>query len=134
MLAAPLPVRPALAALLLCETVIIEANTGTNTLVRVSDRIAIAAFPTERPLSVYVKITDAEGAYTLRLVYREGATQRVIDSLELGTIHAVDRLRYYDAVLPIILSISGVGTYFLGLTANGEYLGETRLEILARPH
>jgi hypothetical protein len=122
-----------MSALLLCETVIVEANTNTKTLVRVSDLLRRGSFPARTAAYVYLKITDAEGDYLLRLEYVHGATGETIDSVDIGVIRAVDRLRYYDAVVPATLNIPEPGRYEIRLLANGRYIGTAKLEVLAPP-
>jgi hypothetical protein len=88
-------------------------------------------FPARFAVYAYIRITDAEGDYTFRLEYVRSATLEIIESVELGVIRATDRLRYYDAVVPMTLNIPEPGAYELRVIGNGGQLGFTRLEVLA---
>jgi hypothetical protein len=54
--------------MLLCDLTIREAGTGKVSLIGVFENISAARFPVvHRALSVYAKLADAEGEYTIRL-------------------------------------------------------------------
>ena len=60
--------HPSLNAMLLCDLTIREHGTGKISLIGVFENISAARFPVvHRALSVYAKLTDAEGDYTIRL-------------------------------------------------------------------
>lgn len=54
--------------MLLCDLTIREHGSGKISLIGVFENISAARFPVvHRALSVYAKLTDAEGEYTIRL-------------------------------------------------------------------
>ena len=60
--------HPSLNAMLLCDLTIREHGSGKISLIGVFENISAARFPVvHRALSVYAKLTDAEGDYTIRL-------------------------------------------------------------------
>ena len=60
--------HPSLNAMLLCDLTIREHGSGKISLIGVFENISSARFPVvHRALSVYAKLTDAEGEYTIRL-------------------------------------------------------------------
>ncbi len=64
------PVRPhpSLNAMLLCDLTLREQGTGKLSLIGIFENISAARFPVvHRALSVYAKLADAEGAYTIGL-------------------------------------------------------------------
>lgn len=64
---APRP-HPSLNAMLLCDHTIREHGTGKVSLIGVFENISAARFPVvHRALSVYAKLVDAEGEYSIRL-------------------------------------------------------------------
>jgi hypothetical protein len=83
----------------------------------------VATLPVDKSMAVYAKITDAQGPYTFRLDYVDVSTDRVLDRIEFDTASRLDRLRYYDLVLPVTVPLAGVGTYEFRLYANDSYLG-----------
>lgn len=65
---APERPHPSLNAMLLCDLTIREHGSGKISLIGVFENISAARFPVvHRALSVYAKLTDAEGDYTIRL-------------------------------------------------------------------
>jgi hypothetical protein len=60
--------HPSLNAMLLCDHTIREQGTGKVSLIGIFENISAARFPVvHRSLSVYAKLGDAEGEYTIRL-------------------------------------------------------------------
>jgi hypothetical protein len=60
--------HPTLNAMLLCDLTIREAGSGKISLIGIFESISAARFPVvHRTLSVYAKLADAEGDYTIRL-------------------------------------------------------------------
>jgi len=60
--------HPSLNAMLLCDLTIREHGSGKISLIGVFENISSSRFPVvHRTLSVYAKLTDAEGDYTIRL-------------------------------------------------------------------
>lgn len=65
---APERPHPSLNAMLLCDLTIREHGSGKISLIGVFENISSSRFPVvHRSLSVYAKLTDAEGDYTIRL-------------------------------------------------------------------
>ena len=55
-------------AMLICDYVITERGTNKKSLIGVFENIGAATFPcTHFAMSVYIKLTDAQGAYRFRL-------------------------------------------------------------------
>lgn len=59
----PIPV-----AILLCDQVITENETGKKSIIGVFDRIWAKEFPAiHKPAAIYIRIADAEGTYDMRI-------------------------------------------------------------------
>ncbi len=116
-------VDPYLVALLVCERVIVEEGTGAKTLVSVFSEVTAPSLPTTKVVAVYAKVTDAEGAYTFRLDYVRVSSDRVVERIEFRPDPIVDRLRYYELVFTLPVSIEDAGLYEFRLYANDAYLG-----------
>lgn len=70
--------------MLLCDHIIREAGAGKVSLIGIFENISAARFPiVHRALSVYAKLGDAEGEYTIRL-----------ELMRLEDAHVVARARY----------------------------------------
>ena len=83
-------------------------------------------------LGLYLKLTDAEGDYDIRVEFRDG-NERCLANLEGVSIRVKDRLAEADLGLQgHNLLIPGPGTYFLKVFFNGEEATDApdiRLEI-----
>ena len=57
-------------ALLLCDSVIVDERSKKKTLVGVFNRVWAKQFPTTySPLTIYARLTDAQGRYDFRIDY-----------------------------------------------------------------
>ncbi len=59
---------PDLNAMLICDTVITDRDTGKNSVIGIFDRIVAGSFPVRHPsLTVYARIIDAQGQDVFKL-------------------------------------------------------------------
>ena len=56
-------VVPVLVAALVCDVVVSDPSTGKKNLIGIFDRVNVGKFTTTRRMSLYVKVTDADGDY-----------------------------------------------------------------------
>ncbi len=105
-------IDPYVVAMLACERVIKEEGGGAETLVSVFSEVVTASLPATRPVSVYVKMTDAEGPYAFRLDFVHMPTDRTLSQLDYSADLMVDRLRYYQLVFTFpSVTMDEVGLY-----------------------
>ncbi len=114
-------VQPYVLAVLLCDTIITEAGTSKKTLVGLFDRVMAPAYPVLHRFGVYVKLTDAQGPYQMRLEYVDISGDRVLEWFEFP-IEAADRLTPTELTLTITAPIPTAGGYEFRLYANNSYL------------
>jgi hypothetical protein len=104
--------HPSLNAMLLCDLTIREHGSGKISLIGVFENISAARFPVvHRALSVYAKLTDAEGDYTIRLELMRLEDSHVVAQ---GTLKAT----FADRMTPgeLIFNLEN-----LGLEKPGRY-------------
>ena len=123
---------PVAVGLSLCEQVVIEEKTHNVTLVNCFTARTAARFPSEPiPFVAYALLTDGLGEITLEVViqrldtldvvHRRSATARFTDPLQ--TMRCRIRLR---SSFPI------PGHYQVTLLANGAFLAQRKMQILAK--
>ena len=124
--------KPIGQAVLLCDDVIREADTGKMTLVGIFDRVMGPAFPLSwtRPASVYARVTDAHGHYTFRLDLVDLERDQTIGRIELP-FQLEDRIASHDLVFPMNgMRFERPGNYEFQLFADLRYVGGMRLYVL----
>ena len=129
---APSSVVPVLVAVLVCDAAVADRSTGKKNLIGIFDRINVGKFPTKRPISVYMKLADAEGTYQIEVRYVETNTGGVLAQAE-GPAQIRDRLTSIDLYMDFPpLPIPREGRYEFQVWANGVYLGGTFIDAVQR--
>ena len=126
----PIRITPYPLAALLCDQVVVEADTQKKTLVGIFDRIGYATLPTVQPLSLYVKLTDAQGTYRFVVDYVHVPTDRKLASAEARGIVS-SRLESFDLIMRVPAMIDQPGEYEFRIFANDAYV--TRAAFIAAP-
>lgn len=126
----PLPI---LLAVLVCDVAVAEPVTGKKSLIGVFDKVFVGSFPAVRPMSVYVKLSDAQGKYELAIQFVYSNTGEKIGEAK-GTFSATNPLEAADAhvqfpPLPIALP----GRYEFRVLADSVYLGSAVIDAVEAP-
>lgn len=119
-------VVPYLLALLVCDSGTIDRNSGKKTLVGIFDRVTVGNFPTSRWLSVYFKLTDAQGKYIFKTQYTQVKSGNILAEAETkDALPIKNRLDTFDSLImfPMALPIPEAGQYEFRLYANNMFLG-----------
>lgn len=125
-------VVPVLVAALVCDVAVPDPSTGKKNLIGVFDRVNVSEFPTQRPMSVYVKLTDAEGRYEIQVKYVQVGSRKVLGRA-VGDLHSKSRLDSADLHIPFPpLPIPEEGRYEFQVWANSVFLGGTFIDALLR--
>ena len=120
-------VVPLLVAVLVCDAAVADPSTGKMSLIGIFDTVSAAKFPTERAISLYFKVVDAEGFYEFAVRYVQ------IDSGEVllqavGDLMANDRLVPSDLYLSFPpLPMPAIGRYEFQIWTNSMFLGSTSI-------
>jgi Family of unknown function (DUF6941) len=126
-----MPPIPSALAILICDQVIIDAETAKKTVVGIFDSIWMQAFPAIQKLGFYARLTDLEGEYKFSLrVVRLTGDETVICGLETKPVSASNRL----AIMELALNLPPVpfqcpGQYEFQLYANDEYIGRSLFNV-----
>jgi hypothetical protein len=119
-------------AMLLCDQVIVDERSKKKTLVGLFDIIYAKSFPAKHPsLSVYARLTDAEGQYKFRMDYVQVKTDNLLGRADIPPIDITDRLKTHELVMqfpPIDIPVQG--EYEFRLWANDRYVGRVKFTAL----
>ena len=123
---------PVLVAALVCDVAVADPSTGKKNLVGIFDRIHVGKFPTQRPMSLYMKVTDAEGYYETEVRYVQVGSGQVLAQAK-GELHSPDRLASADLYIQFPpLPIPEKGRYEFQIWANSMFLGATFIDAMPR--
>ena len=117
--------RPSLQAIVVCDTIIEDRNTGKKSLIGIFTHLASKAFPCNYPsMSIYFCVTDAEGNYTFSLKLIHLDKDKQIAEGTLPTIEIKDRLQIVDYGITMLrVQFQTPGRYDFRLFANDEFIG-----------
>jgi len=126
-------VVPVLVAALVCDVAVPDPSTGKKNLIGIFDRVNVGKFPTERQMSLYMKVTDAEGDYDTEVRYLQVSSGKVLAKAE-GKLHSENRLASIELIIKFPpLPIPEEGRYEFQVWANSMFLGATFIDALPRP-
>ena len=129
----PSNITPFLVAALICDVAVAEPHTQKKSLIGIFDRINVGDFPTQRAMSLYLKMTDAEGYYPIEIEYVYVNTGEVLGKVE-GKMEAKDRTISTDLFIQFPpLPINREGRYEFRVKASGMFLGSAFIDAVTRP-
>lgn len=125
-------VVPVLVAALVCDVAVADPSNGKKNLIGIFDMVHVGKFPTQRQISLYMKVTDADGDYELEVRYVQISSGKVLAKAE-GELHSKNRLASIDLIVPFPpLPIPEEGRYEFQIWANSMFLGATFINALPR--
>ena len=121
-------VAPLLVAALVCDAAVTDPSTGKKSLIGIFDRVNVGAFPAECTMSLYFKVTDAEGRYKVEVRYIHADTDETLASAE-EELQFPDRLQSRDFLVQFpSLPMPRDGRYAFQLWANSMFLGSAFID------
>ena len=124
------PVKPKVISFLIADVVIQDKATNKWSAIGIFDRIMALGFPCVHPsLSLYIRLSDAEGQYAIRVEFRDVNDSRLA-VFEGLTLSIPSRLSHPDlGIKTINLPIPKPGRYYFDLYFNGELTESLPLEV-----
>jgi len=123
---------PVLVAALVCDVAVTDPNTRKNNLIGIFDRVNVGKFPTTRRMSLYVKVTDAEGDYDTEVRYVQVGSGKVLAQAQ-GKLHSANRLASVELLIQFPpLPIPAEGRYEFQIRTNSVFLGATFIDAIPR--
>ena len=121
-----------LVAALVCDVAATEPHTNKKSLIGIFDRLEAVSFPTQRKISLYLKLTDAEGRYEMEVRFVHLNTGKVTAKAE-GKLEHSDRLTSAELLIPSLpLEFGEQGRYEFQVWANSMFLGSTTIDAILR--
>ncbi len=121
---------PVLKAMLVCDQAIRDEFTHKFSVIGIFDKILARTFPATHPqLTVYARITDAEGEYNFRL---ELINLENNQKLGEGTLAAEvnDRMEMYTLIFNLHgLQFQSPGSYEFRLFSDSEFIGHHSFQV-----
>ncbi len=114
-------------AMLICDYVITEHETGKKSLIGVFETISTKQFPVvHHALSVYVKLTDANGTYLFQLDLADLKSNTVLNKCQIpNEIKISNPLKSSELVFNLHgLKFPHPGDYEFRIYANGRIFGQ----------
>ncbi len=117
-------------AMLICDYVITERGTNKKSLIGVFENIGATTFPcTHFAMSIYIKLTDAQGIYRFRLELVDLQSAETIGKSEMPEeVNVPSPLSSHE----LVFNLRGVrflhpGTYEFCIYANDKIFGQKKL-------
>ncbi|MGD0779176.1 MAG: hypothetical protein ABR954_00095 [Dehalococcoidales bacterium] len=121
---------PVLIAAIVCDVAVTDPSTGKNNLIGVFDRVHVGTFPTSRQVSLYMRITDAEGYYRTEVRYVQVGSGKVIAKAD-AELQSKDKLQSMNVIIHFPpLPIPQEGRYEFQIWANDIFLGSTYIDTI----
>ncbi|MFH1797768.1 MAG: hypothetical protein ABH844_00245 [Candidatus Omnitrophota bacterium] len=128
--------KPILNAMLVCDKIITEVGTNKKSLIGVFENISAHMFPcVHHSLTVYIKLTDANGKYKFCLELVDLETNSIIGKGEMPKdIEITSPLTIHDLVFNLAaLKFEHQGKYEFRIFANGEVFGQKTFSVNKSP-
>ena len=108
-----------------------DPTTGKISLIGIFDRVHVKSFPGNRPVSLYAKLTEAEGHYQFAAKYVYSNTGQTLAEAK-GEFTSKEKLSTVELNLQFPpLPLPGPGRYDFQIWANGQFLGQTFIDALS---
>lgn len=120
--------KPVLIAALVCDVAVKDPTTGKISLIGIFDKVNVKSFPVKRPVSLYAKLTEAEGQYQFQAKYVYSNTGEMLAEAK-GEFNSREKLGTVELNLQFPpLPIPGEGRYDFQIWVNGQFLGQTFMD------
>jgi len=131
---APEPAHPFLNAMLICDTTLRDQGTNKVSLIGIFDNVFASRFPARHGLlTVYANLTDAQGAYQMRLDLIRLRDLVVIGQGQLD-VTLEDRVGVAELEFQLSnLVFTEPGRYEFRLFANGRSVGGKTFNVIQLP-
>lgn len=119
-------------AMLICDYVITEQGTNKKSLIGVFENIGAASFPcVHHSLSVYIKLTEAQGRYKFRLELVNLQTNTVAGKAEIPQEIVIDHpLKIHELVFNLQgLRFDQAGDYEFRIYSNDKIFGQKMFSV-----
>lgn len=125
-------VVPMLLAALVCDVAVADPSSGKRNLIGIFDNINAGKLPTTRPMSVYLKLADAEGLYKIEVRFVKVRDGELLAGAACE-LQVPSRLQSSDFHLQFPpLPFPEAGRYEFQIWCNSMFLGSASLQVVLR--
>lgn len=129
----PQPPDPVCKAILLCQKTIVEAGTGSVSIIGTFDGFVVDDRLTTGPAEAFCQITEAQGLYSFTIEIQDLSAGTVVAAAQGVTIEVPDRLMRANVIFPIPpMTLPHVGVYDIVILANGSEIDRQQFRIVQR--
>lgn len=125
----PLPVCR---ALLLADSILVEADSHKKSLIGVYTRVAARRLPFRRVIHAYAQLADAHGEYVFDVAVVNLQSEHIVSRGEIGPVAADDPLLPVELVVHLPCRFFDYGNYELRLMHEGRVFA-SRVLTVAEP-
>ncbi len=116
--------RPYPLAILLCDNVLVENPSDKRSLMGLFEVVRYTRLPVAQLMSLFLRITDAEGDYEMKVDYVHLSTDRLMFS-ESFPLQIEDRLAVKSVTVKLAATIDAPGKYEFRVSMDGAMIART---------
>lgn len=123
---------PKCKAILICESTIMEADTGLITIVRTFNQFVMPEFPGHtEPFELFVQLTDGIGRYDVHIEVHDLIEDRLLARSPARAAEWEDRLVPLDLIMAFpSLPIAHPGSFDVIVFANGQEVDRQQFRVI----
>ncbi|MFQ5829696.1 MAG: hypothetical protein ACE5JD_11160 [Candidatus Methylomirabilia bacterium] len=123
---------PTLHAMLVCDTIITDGETGKASLIGIFDQLTASKLPGHHPgFAVYVRLGDAQGTYIFRLELVHLDTDRFVGRTITRPVQVTERTKSHDLRFRLHnVDFHEPGLYEFSLFANDQFVGSRGFHVV----
>lgn len=128
----PSPIVPLLVGPIICDVAALDPSSGKWSLIGIFGNITVTTFPTARKMTVYFRLSDAEGRYDVEVRFIR-SDDGVQIAKATAKVDVKDRLSQPQLAIPFpALQIEREATYEFQIWSNGIFLGSNSITATQR--
>jgi hypothetical protein len=124
------PPIPTVTAMLLCDQIIVDRETGKKSLIGIFEAMGTFVFPVAVPrISIYVRIVDGFGKYPIKLRLVKLSDESLIQDID-AEINVQDAMHAWELVVNMMgVSLPAPGKYEFQFYTRDIYLHRVTMEV-----
>ena len=124
----PSRIPPYMVAAVICDVGVVDPSSGKKNLIGIFTRLTAGQYPTARPMSLYVKVSDAKGYYPVKVEFVYLNSGQVLGTAQ-GALEVASRTEYADFLIGFPpLTFPQAGRYEFRVIASDMLVGSTFLD------
>ncbi|MFQ5654775.1 MAG: hypothetical protein ACE5GW_08595 [Planctomycetota bacterium] len=127
------PVPPHIQAIVLCDHIYRDTESGKCVLAGTFNRVFLQEFPGEyQPASIYLNLSDFSGDHTLAFRFVRLSDQAILDQSPGFVLNHGDRREHHECIFDLPpLHFPGPGRYSVEILYDSDIIGHADVEALS---